>query len=278
MSNITPQVRAAYRNKVLLEVEPKRVENVSFNKKEYPVFIVPLGQLKGIMPVYESGSGIFDGTKRHFDSIKNEEEKTQIFRRMYKALSSSQPFKVKVTKIDGDTVYLSRREALKIRADKTLQELNIQDIKETEGKILQATVIAAEAEQAVCDLGGFTGILPRREIDYTNPLAFRVLKAGDSFDVKVLEVKEDKILIISRKALLPDPWENLDLKKGSVVRAMVINCLDDGAGLLVAYEPGVVGVVRNFSPQNIPDKFENVAVRIDSIDKNKKQIIGHLVS
>lgn len=269
------QVRAAHRNKALINVEPKSVEDISFGKKEYPSFIVPLGQLTGVLPVYESGSGIFD--EENFDKL-NDNEKNQVRRRMYKALVASDIFKVEVLEIDENIALLSRKKALEARAEKSLKDLGVKDITELKDKVLTATVIIAEAEQAICDLDGFTGILHRSEIDYTNPLAFRVLKTGDTFSSKVLDINSDGTLSISRKALLPDPWDNVDFQPGAVVKAKVIGALKSGAGLTVAYEPGVIGFVRNFSPRNVPDRFENVAVKIDTVDKDKRQILGHLVS
>mgnify|MGYP000894741104 CR=1 FL=1 len=85
-------------------------------------------------------------------------------------------------------------------------------------------------------------------------------------------------LWISRKALLPDPWDDIDYQEGSVVKATVLRPSKSGTGLVVAFEAGVTGVARNFNPQFTPRPFETVAVKIDAINSEKRYIIGRIVT
>ncbi len=273
--NITPQVRAAHKTGVLIKVEPQRVEDINFGSEKFPVFIIPLGKFRGVIPVYETGTGIFDGTKEEFLQLP-EHEQGEIRRRMIGLLTSERPFDVKVMDIDGEIAFLSRKEALKTIRRQTLKHLGVEDIKEVEGKVVKATVIALKNDRAVLDIGGFEAYLPRFDIDYTNPYPARVLKVGQVIDVKVMEVTDDGIRV-NRKVLLPDPWENLDYKEGSVVSAVVLKPQKNGRGYVVAFEPGVTGIARNFFSHYIPRRFEKVAVRIDVINRENRYIIGRII-
>lgn len=274
-TNLAAQAHAALKTKTIINVEPTRVENIHFEDIELPVFIVPMGTLRGIMPVHETGTGIFEGTQEDFVALP-EQEKGEIRRRMITILASDFPLNAMVTKISGDIAYLSRKLALEKIKEKTLKELGIKDMEDLKGEIVYVTVIALPNDGAICSMGGISAFLPRFDIDYTNPRPSRVLKVGQKLKVKVMDVKDGK-LIVSQKALLPDPWDNLDYQEGSVAKARIIKPQQTGMGFVVAFEPGVTGVARNYIPSYVPKPFETVAVKIDVINREKRYIIGRLV-
>ena len=274
-NNLAAQAHAALKTKTIIKVEATRVENIHFQEIELPVFIIPLGTLKGIMPVHETGTGIFEGTKEEYAALPDQ-EKGEIRRRMIAILASDFPLNARVTKITGEIAYLSRKEALADIAKKTLKDLNIKDLEDLKGEIVYVTVIALPNDGAICSMGGISAFLPRFDIDYTNPRPSRVLKVGQRLKVKVIDVKDDK-LIVSQKALLPDPWDDMDYKEGSVAKAKIIKPQQNGMGFVVAFEPGVTGIARNYIPSYVPRPFETVAVKIDVINREKRYIIGRLV-
>jgi len=273
--NITPQVYAAYKNKILIKIEPTRVEDVSHDNETFPIFIVPLGKLKGIMPVHETGIGIFNGTKEKFLQL-DENERNEIKFRMIGLLTTNRPIPAKVIEINHGVAYLSRKIAMEEKAAETLKKLQVEKIEDAVGKVVNSTVIALRDDGAILDIGGFEAFLPRFDIDYTNPRPSRVLEVGSSLDVKIVSAEDG--LKVSRKALLPDPWDNIDFKKGSVARALVLKPRERGNGYIVAFEPGITGVARVYTPRYIPKPFEKVAVRIDNINKEKRYITGRIIA
>jgi ribosomal protein S1 len=70
-----------------------------------------------------------------------------------------------------------------------------------------------------------------------------MFKVGDSVDVKVIEVKDDKISL-SIKQLRENPWQSAGKKfeKGQIVDAVVIKYNKHGA--LASIEEGVAGLVH----------------------------------
>ncbi len=273
--DLAPQVHAAYKTKTIFKAEPTRVEDIEFQDEKFPVFIVPLGSLKGVIPVFEAGTGIYNGTKEEFLSL-SDQEKGEIRRRMITLLASDYPLNVRVTKIENGIAYLSRKAALKDVTKATLKKLEIESLEDLKDEIIYVTVIALPNDGAICSMGGIEAFLPRFEIDYTNPRPNRVLEVGQRLKVKVTDVKEDR-LIVSQKALLPDPWDNMDYKEGSVVKARIIKPQKNGFGFVVALEPGITGIARNYMPTFIPKPFDTVAVRIDVINKEKRYILGKII-
>lgn len=274
--NITPQVRAAYKTGVHFKAEPTRIETVTYGEESIPVLVFPLGKYKGIMLPHETGPGIFTGTEEEFLNLP-ENQKGKIRQRMIGLLSADFSLYVKVKKLEEDIAYLSRKEAQEEIASRTLKQLGIKDIEETEDKIVRATVMALETEGAICDIGGFEAFLPRQHIDYTNPKPSRVLEIGQTIRAKVLKVEDGRI-ILSHKALLPDPWDNLDYTEGSIIKAKILRPARNGNGYIVAFEPGVIGYAKNYIPSLIPEPFEFVPVKIDIINREARFIVGRIVN
>ncbi len=273
--NLAAQVHAALKTKTNFKAEPTRVEDVEFKDEKFPVFVVPLGTLRGVIPVYETGTGIYDGTKEEFLEL-SEQEQGEIRRRMITLLTSDFPLNVRVIKIEDGIAFLSRKAALKDITKQTLKELGVKKLEDIKGEVVFVTTMALPNDGAICTVGGITAFLPRFEIDYTNPRPSRVLEIGQRIKVKVTDVKDNE-LIVSHKALLPDPWDDMDYKEGSVVKAKIIKPQKNGNGFVIALEPGVTGIARNYIPSNIPKPFETVAVRIDVINHKKRYVIGRLV-
>lgn len=273
--NLTPQVRAAYRTGIAINVEPTRVEEVSFQGETLPVFIVPLGKLTGILPPHEAGFGIFEGTKEEFLALPDN-RKNEVKNKMSLLLTSKSPLPVKVTDIQGEIAHLSRLEALKSLQAGTLRHLKADQPAELKDKILSATVIAIDNDYATCDVGGFKATLGRSEIDYTGRNPHLSLKIGDTFQVKVLDVQD--ALIVSRRVLLPDPWKDLVYKPGSVARAKIVRPTRNGRTYVVEFEPGVRGLARSIYPNYTPERDQAVAIKINQIDVGRRLILGRILS
>ena len=91
---------------------------------------------------------------------------------------------------------------------------------------------------------GLEGLVHISEMDWglvENPKG--MYKVGDKIEVKIIEIKEEKISL-SIKALKENPWNNVEkrYKKGDSVKGVVIKFNKHGA--LVSIEEGIAGLVH----------------------------------
>lgn len=152
-------------------------------------------------------------------------------------------FKVLEYGEDGKNVVLSRRALLEEQRQAETEKLkaSLEVGMELEGKIRSVQKFGL-----FVDLGGVDGLVPASEIGWsrTENLAEQ-FAAGQDVTVKVVGIDWEKNrLTLSLKALLADPWEDIEQKypvdskvSGSVVRLAPF-------GAFVNLEPGVDGLVH----------------------------------
>ncbi|NFM10507.1 S1 RNA-binding domain-containing protein, partial [Clostridium botulinum] len=108
-----------------------------------------------------------------------------------------------------------------------------------------------------------------------------ILKKGEMIEVKIIALdKENKKLSLSRKELLPKPWENVKEKypEGSIVLGKVVRINDFGA--FIELEPGVDGLVhiskisfnRISHPSEVLSVGEEVKAKILEVDEENKRV------
>ena len=159
-----------------------------------------------------------------------------------KVLSVSQNIKFKIVNIDKDTkrISLSYKATLENPWDK------IKDIigKETKIKITNITDKAIFGELIDSKL---SGMLHYKEISYQEDIEdLKKFKKGDTLNVKILEVKDDKIRF-SRRALEKDPldWFKDNKKKiGDVVTTRIQEVLKTGVKVAVDQEKKIIVTIR----------------------------------
>ncbi|MEN3026175.1 MAG: S1 RNA-binding domain-containing protein [Chlorobiota bacterium] len=137
---------------------------------------------------------------------------------------------------DGTATFVvSRRHFLE---DLALARLKVGDIIEGKATRLVATGVFVE-------VGGIEGFIPLAELDHIPvPTPSKVLSPGELVRVQVIEVDVNKRRVrLSRKALLPSPWEGVETRYpvGSRVRGIVRRVLPRAA--VVQIEPGIDGIV-----------------------------------
>ena len=135
-----------------------------------------------------------------------------------------------------------------IFSEKSLQEKEEKGEKMTKYEV--GSIVKGEVTGAV-DFGvfvklepGLEGLVHISEIDWGLVEDTKTLfKVGDAVDVKVIEVKDDKISL-SIKQLKENPWVSASRKyeKGQIVDAVVIKYNKHGA--LASIEEGVAGLVH----------------------------------
>jgi ribosomal protein S1 len=145
------------------------------------------------------------------------------------------------------------------------------------GPVRTCSVRAVVAEGAYVDIGGVTAWLPRREISHAAVSDAReLIQPGDSFDVKVYQINpDDRYVVVSLRAMLPDPWENIAQKyfEGGLYVGKVAR--EVARGLLVELEPGLLCRV-NMSTLGAPPIGSEVVVGIEKIDPEKRRIWAYL--
>jgi len=162
------------------------------------------------------------------------------------------------------------------RRKKRLRELEKGQI------IVQARVVSLVDFGVFVDLDGVDGLIHISELDWQKVQhPSELLKPGDEIDIKILDVDvENERVSLSRKALLPNPLEELreKYKPSDVVVGKVTNILDFGA--FVELAEGVVGLVHvselgysaSGKPQELVKIGEKVLVRILEIEPGKGRI------
>jgi small subunit ribosomal protein S1 len=134
---------------------------------------------------------------------------------------------------------LSERAAASQRREEVLDELH-------EGALRTGVVSNLVDFGAFIDLGGIDGLLHISEISWDHIAHPRdVLEVGQEIEIYVLDVdRERKRVALSRKRLLPDPWEKVAarLHRGDVVDGTITHVTDFGA--FVDVGEGVEGLAH----------------------------------
>jgi predicted RNA-binding protein with RPS1 domain len=132
------------------------------------------------------------------------------------------------------------------------------------------------------DLDGVDGLVHKSEIDWdrvTNPS--KRYKVGDVIEVKVVGVdKEKERVSLSRKVLLPNPWQAIaeNYKIGDLVEGEVVSVLDFGAfvelpeGLHGLVHVSEIGYANSEDPKNVVKRGDQVLVRVIAIDPGRERV------
>jgi small subunit ribosomal protein S1 len=168
---------------------------------------------------------------------------------------------------------LSERVAASRRRQDVLDELH-------EGAIRTGIISNLVDFGAFIDLGGIDGLLHISEIAWDHiDHPKDVLNVGDEIEIYILDVdRERERIALSRKRLLPDPWEKVTagLHRNDVVEGTITHVTDFGA--FVDIGEGVEGLVHVSEMPNGEQTLSNtvpntrVEVRILHIDPLQQRI------
>lgn len=151
-----------------------------------------------------------------------------------------------------------------------------------EGDVVQGKVTGLRDFGAFVNLGGADGLIHVSELAWHRVDHPRdVLRVGEEIEVYVLSLDRDTNRIaLSRKRLLPDPWESAGEKyhEGQLVEGTVTNVVDFGA--FVALDDGLEGLLHlsemgNGSlkePHSYVKKGDRLSLRISHLEPDKRRV------
>jgi small subunit ribosomal protein S1 len=188
---------------------------------------------------------------------------------------------VKVIEVDQDRrrLIFSEREAQK---EKRAQEKARLLAELREGDRVKGVVTGLRDFGAFVNLGGADGLIHVSELAWHRVDHPRdVLRVGDEIEVYVLNLDRDSNRIaLSRKRLLPDPWENAAAKyhEGQLVEGAVTNVVDFGA--FVALDDGLEGLLHLSEmgdgslkePHSYVKKGDRLSLRISHLEPEKRRV------
>ncbi len=170
---------------------------------------------------------------------------------------------------------LSERAAQQQARAQRMEDLNV-------GDVIEGTVVSLMPYGAFVDIGGVDGLIHVSELDWQFVEApSDILKVGEKVKVRIEEVDVEKERIsLSRKAVLPDPWQNVneEYNVGDIITVNVTNVVDFGAFAMLPN--GIVGLLHvsrmaSYNPSHPSDvvrKGDELPVRIIEINTEDRQI------
>ena len=186
-------------------------------------------------------------------------------------LTVGSEIEVKILAINGEKISLSM---------KALQE-NPLDIAMTQletGTIVECKVLRLHNFGAFVEIiPGVEGLIPISEMSWGKNIRHpkEVLSEGDVVSAQIFKLDQnEKKINLSLKALLENPWDNIDdkVKLGELITGTVENNTNFGA--FVTITDGITGLLpRSRMPMDMTlNSGDEIELRITSIDKDSKRI------
>jgi ribosomal protein S1 len=225
--------------------------------------LVRFGRLEGFVP------------NSHVPLLKNIYDRHQATRKKAELVGSMLPVQIVELDRDSKRMIMSAAKAMEEQQKEQLQMLEV-------GQIVTGRVANLVKYGAFIHFGALTGLLHISEISWQHiDRPSNLLAVNDEIEVAVLDVDiERKRVSLSRKQLLPNPWEQFaqDNKLGDLIDGVVTSVTDFGA--FVRFDTGVEGLIHvsemsSFmpgQPQDLLQADEQVLTRIISIQPEQKRV------
>lgn len=261
-------VARAQQNKMIVQAEVEAIEE----QLDVPCAVVYLGEgasnIKGVIPIYEYGliGTKYVSTKEDCD---DEEKLDNSYKFLRGQIGQRVAFIIKGSDKEANIFVASRAEALEWLRKRTKEEIS------KDSKTL-AVVRYVNPYRAYLDIGGMIATMPAAEYQHgwTDDLMDH-LNVGDHLNVKVLDFDEEQgQVIVSRKALIPDPWEQLELMEQSEYNAEITGVREYGCFFKIKTKNGSVSGFMRHPKHDNPKKADRVLVKLLNIDSEAKRITG----
>ncbi len=228
--------------------------------------MVSFGNLRGFIP------------NSHIPELQRISDQQKLTSKKAKFIGQELPLKVIEVDRSRKRLVLSAKEALQEAKKQHLSALKLKEGKKITGKITNVVKFGA-----FVDLGnGIEGLIHISEIAWEhvdNPSQY--LTPGEKVDVLLMSVDiEEERVSLSRKALIPNPWEQFAQKHsvGDALEGLVTNITDFGAFVQVADNiEGLLHIsemhgTRESTPYDLLQAGETVLVRLISIQPKEERI------
>ena len=255
-------IYASRQNRTVLTASVTGVEEFVLNNNPFLCLVMQDGDTKGLIPLPESG-------------IEPGPNKYATINRLMNFLNQEIAFVVIGIDRENNLYVASRKQALEKLSSRTWQFLKPDQIRNAIVRRYYKTFTPEGREKLIgiiVEIDGIEGILPSGEIShgFTEDLP----QPGEEIQVKIIKADpENKKLVVSRKALLPDPWPacTLKYKKGGTYMGTVTGIAE--YGVFINFEPGVSALCKHPKAGKV-SPGDKVAVTVISVDPQKKRITG----
>jgi small subunit ribosomal protein S1 len=249
--------KAYLENSELLELEV-----IGHNKGG---LMVSFGHLHGFVPTSQ------------VPQLKHNHNQSQIASQKAKLIGEELPLKVIEVDRDRQRLILSAK-----RAQKEVRQQHLEALKLREGETATGRITNLVTFGAFVDLGDIEGLVHISEIAWQKvdkPSEF--LTRGDEIEVLIQHVDVERERVqLSRKALLPSPWELFDENHSinELIEGVVTNVTDFGAFALVT--DGIEGLIhvseirgaQNLAAQDVLSTGDTILVRILRIEPERQRL------
>lgn len=265
--------------------------------------IVFIGPLKGIIP--EDEVGLHEGQKPQFAvgstvafKVKHCDRSAGI---VYLSRREATEEMCSITwqelKRDaGELIALSKEvEELKeqLKPHKT-EEITVKELSAEEKAEIEKTIRQLQAKMreigpvrtcvakhvtyngAYVDIGGVSAFIPKYEMSWGFVEDARdILQVGDAFDVKLIDINENGVTA-SIKLLLPNPWENAEVKyiKGGIYTGKIVK--EIAKGMLIELEPGITAFAPRL-PLGNPVLGSEVLFKVGRVIPQDRRMNGWVI-
>jgi len=227
----------------------------------------------GLLVEFENLRGFVPNS--HIPSLRRGTSRQKASEEKSKMIGDTIPLKVIEVNRKQRRLVFSARVAQKEKREKRLKELE-------EGDVITSRVVNVVDFGIFVDLDGVDGLVHKSEIAWDRVYdPSKYFSVGDEIEVKVVDVDVERERVsLSRKALLSNPWEELEEKYdvGDLVEGKVVSVLDFGAfvelpeGLQGLVHVSEIGYANMGDPESVVQEGDNVLVRVLSIEPERERV------
>ena len=254
----------AEQNKLIMQEDLDGIEIHS----EVPCAVVYIGDIRGLIPVHEFGINR-EGHVNNREDLKDSNKLSKSYQFLRSMTGQKIAFIIKGHDKKDNIFTASRKEALEWMKKRTEEDLKI-------GGTTLAVIRNVNPHRAIADIGGIPAILSPAEYQHgwTDDLTEHV-QVGDHIKVGILDFDKEKgRAVISRKVLIPDPWENVELIEKSEYIGEIMGIRENGCYFRVKTKSGYVDGFMRHPRHEMLNRGDKALIKIIGIDKNKHRIFG----
>lgn len=254
----------ATQNQLIMQEELSGIEVHA----DIPCAVVYIGTIKGLIPVHE----FIANQKNHvntLEDLKDEKKMNKSYQFLRSMMGQKIAFLIKGYDRKENLFTASRKEALV-----AMQKLTEEELAHKEKTM--AVVRNVNPYRAIVDIGGVSATLSAVEYQHgwTDDITDH-LQVGDHLVVKIINIDKEKGRVeVSRKALIPNPWEKIDLRDKCEYSCEITGVRERGCYFRLKTQNGYVDGFMRHPRHEVLNRGDKALVKILNIDKEKQRIFG----